>query len=172
MGKGSRSCILRKSATMAVWLRPNIATRSLQPIAMSISCRVWTYSAAVTGPLRQVRLEAARCRGGPGEPLHGRLSEELVGRLGLAPRQPGPIELEALQEPMHLGPADARQVRFHFGRQDQFLPPGQLLARRQQGWRHALRPHVVQALPDHPDHIGHRRPVATPRAAKALRSPL
>ena len=122
--------------------------------------------------VHQVRLEAARCLSGPGEPFHGRLSEELVGRLGFAPWQLGSIQLEALQQPLERGPADARQVGFHLGRQDQLLPPGQLLGRRQQSWGQALRTHVVQALPDHPDHVGHRRPVVPSPHAGSLGSPL
>ena len=50
MGKGSLACTRRKPFTMAAWLRPSTATRSLQPVAMSTNCRVWTYSPAVTGP--------------------------------------------------------------------------------------------------------------------------
>src|SRR5713101_6647013 len=48
--KGSRSSTCLKAASIARWPRPKSITRSLNPVATSISCKVCPYSPAALSP--------------------------------------------------------------------------------------------------------------------------
>ena len=105
-----------RPASIARWLRPSTATRSLQPVATSTSCSVCTYSPSVTGPLWWTR-STSKCPGAglvPGDPPHrhrARRRVDRVGPLGAPAAAAGGVSWhEARQAPLHAGPADPPQL--------------------------------------------------------------
>jgi hypothetical protein len=79
--------------------------------------------------VHQVGLETARHLDVPGKASHRHLAQQLVGWLGLAPGQLGPVLLEAVHLPLHRSPADGGQLFCDLIGQDQFFPLGQLMCR-------------------------------------------